>query len=76
MTKEDFNRQVRQTAFLTTALVAFIVFGAIVLAERDWIPGGVIVASALIGLARQIPLIRKLCKEGPAPARRRREPAS
>jgi hypothetical protein len=32
-----------------------------VLAGGDWIPGAIIVAAALVGLARQIPLIRKLC---------------
>jgi hypothetical protein len=68
MTKEDFTHQVRRTAFLTVALVAALVFGVIVLAEGDWIPGGVIVASALIALAGQIPVIRKLCSDGPASA--------
>ena len=76
MTKEDFNRQVRVAAFLTVALVAALVFGVIVLARGDWIPGGIIVASSLIGLARQIPVIRKLCSEGPAPASPRSKPAS
>ena len=76
MTKEDFNRQVRRTAVLTVALVACVVFGAIVLANGDWIPGGVIVASASIGLARQIPVIRKLCNEGPATAPRNSKPAN
>lgn len=76
MTKESFNRQVRVTAFLTVALVATLVFGVLVLARGDWIPGGIIVASTLIGLARQIPLIRKLCSEGPAPAPSRSKAAS
>ena len=76
MTKESFNRQVRVTAFLTVALVAALVFGVIVLARGDWIPGGIIVASAVIGLARQIPVIRKLCSEGPAAAPPRSKAAS
>ncbi len=74
--KEDFNRQVRRTALLAVALVAALVFGVIVLAEGDWIPGGIIVASALIGLARQIPGIRKLCGAGPAPCAPRSKPAN
>lgn len=72
MTKQDLDRQVRRTAFPGVALVAFIVFGAIVLTGGDWIPGGVIVASAMIGLARQIPVIRKLCNERAATAPRTR----
>ena len=27
----------------------------------DWIPGGIIVAAAVVGLAAEIPVIRKLC---------------
>ena len=76
MTKEDFNRQVRRAAFLTFALVACIVFGAVVLIEGDWIPGGIIVASASVGFARQLPVIRKLCNERPATAPRTGKPAS
>jgi hypothetical protein len=74
--KEGFNRQVRRTASLTVALVGFVVFGAVVLADSDWIPGGIIVGSALIGLARQIPVIRKLCSTGPAPSRPSSKPAN
>ena len=59
--REDFNRQVRRTAIITVALVACLVFGIIVLANNDWIPGGIIVAATVVGLAREIPLIRKLC---------------
>jgi hypothetical protein len=67
MTNDDFNRRARLTAVLTVALLAALVFGVIVLAEGDWIPGAIIVASTLIGLARQLPVIRKLCSRGPAP---------
>ena len=59
--KDKFNRQVRQTALLTVALLAALIFGIIVLAGGDWIPGTLIVAASLIGLARQIPIINKLC---------------
>ena len=59
--KQQFNRQVRRTAVTTVALSFALLFGIIVLAGGDWIPGGIIVAAALVGLSRQIPLIRKLC---------------
>jgi hypothetical protein len=64
-TKAEFNRQVRQTAFLAVALLAALIFGIIVLAGGDWIPGTIIVAASLIGLARQIPIISRLCNQTP-----------
>ena len=66
-TKEDFNRQAWRTALLTVGLLAALVFGILVLAGSDWIPGTIIVVASLIGLARQIPIIAKLCR-GPAPS--------
>ena len=63
--KDDFNRQVRRTALLTVALLAALGFGIIVLAGGDWTPGTLIVASSLIGLASQIPVINKLCRHAP-----------
>jgi hypothetical protein len=63
--KDDFNRQVRLTALLTVGLLAALIFGIIVLAGGDWIPGTIIVAASLIGLARQIPVINKLCRHAP-----------
>ena len=63
--KDEFNRQVRQTALLAVALPAALIFGIIVLAGEDWIPGTLIVAASLIGLARQIPVINKLCRQAP-----------
>jgi hypothetical protein len=59
--KQEFNRQVRRAAVTTVALSFALLFGIFVLAGGDWIPGGIIVAAALVGLAREIPLIRKLC---------------
>lgn len=59
--REDFNHQVRRTAILTVALAAGLVFGIILLASGDWIPGGIIVAATLVGLGTEIPVIRKLC---------------
>jgi hypothetical protein len=63
--KDEFNRQVRLTALLTVGLLAALIFGIIVLAGGDWIPGTVIVAASLIGLGRQIPIINKLCRQAP-----------
>ena len=63
--KDEFNRQVRQTALLTVALLAALIFGIIVLAGADWIPGTLIVAASLIGLARQVPIINRLCRQAP-----------
>ena len=69
--KQEFNRQVRRTAVTTVALGFALLFGIIVLAGGDWLPGGIIVVAALVGLARQVPPIRKLCT-GPAPQHRGR----
>jgi hypothetical protein len=33
-------------------------FGIVVLAGGDWLPGGIIVAASTVGLAREIPIIR------------------
>jgi hypothetical protein len=63
--KNEFNRQVRLTALLTVGLLAALIFGIVVLAGGDWIPGAVIVAASLIGLARQIPVINRLCRRAP-----------
>ena len=63
--KEEFNKQLRLTALLTVALLAALIFGIFVLAGGDWIPGTVIVAASLIGLARQIPVVIKLCRQVP-----------
>lgn len=65
--KDEFNRQVRRAALLTVGLLAALSFGIIVLASGDWIPGTLIVASSLIGLAGQIPVINKLCRQAPPP---------
>jgi hypothetical protein len=63
--KHEFNRQVRLTALLTAGLLAALTFGIIVLAGGDWVPGTVIVAASLFGLARQIAVINKLCRQAP-----------
>ena len=61
----DFNRQVRLTALLTLALVAALVFGIVILIGGDWIPGGITVVAATIGLVKQIAVIRRLCSSEP-----------
>ena len=73
--KEEFNRQVRGTAFLTVGLAAALVFGIIVLVSGDWIPGTIIIAATLIGLAKQVPAIRRLCSEESSPSPHTHTPA-
>ena len=65
--QQDFNHRVWRTALLTVGLLAALIFGIIVLAGRDWIPGAIIVVASLIGLAAQIPTIARLCR-GAAPS--------
>ena len=73
--KEAFNRQVRRTAFLTIGLAAALVFGIVVLATGDWIPGTIIVAATVIGLAKQVSVIRGLCRNKSSPSPPRHKPA-
>jgi hypothetical protein len=73
---EAFNRQVRQTAITTVALAAVLIFGIILLASSDWIPGGIIVASTIVGLAVEIPVIRKLCSTEVPPSAPKSKPVS
>jgi hypothetical protein len=63
--KNEFNRQVLQTALLTVALLCALIFGIIVLAGGDWIPGTLIVVASAIALARLIPVITRLCRQAP-----------
>jgi hypothetical protein len=66
--KDEFNQQMRQTALLTVALLSALIFGIIVLAGADWIPGTLIVAASVIGLVRLIPTISRLCRQAsPSP---------
>jgi hypothetical protein len=68
-TKNDFNRQVWRTALLSAGLLVALIFGIIVLAGGDWVPGTFIVATSLMALATQIPVINKLCNQAPPPRR-------
>lgn len=52
---QAFTRQARRTAFLTVALFAALIFGIVVLANGDWMPGATIVVASLIALGVQIP---------------------
>jgi len=61
---DEFNHHVWRTAIITVGLGACFVFGIIVLASGDWLPGGIIVVASSAGLARQVPVIRKLCSSG------------
>ncbi len=74
--RADFNHQVRRTASLTLALAACVVFGIILLATSDWIPGGIIVAVAAVGLAVEIPVIRRLCSTELPPSPPKSRPIS
>ena len=61
--KQEFKRQARRTALLTVGLFAALIFGIIVLASGDWMPGVTIVVASLIALGVQIPVIRRLCSD-------------
>ena len=68
----DFKRRVRRTAVITLALFAALVFGIFVLAGGDWIPGVITVVAALVGLARQVAVIRELSVVPPPAGTRER----
>ena len=62
--QEEFKHQARRAAIITLSLGACLIFGVIVLASGDWLPGGIIVAASSVGVAREIPIIRSLCSAG------------
>jgi 1,4-dihydroxy-2-naphthoate octaprenyltransferase len=62
--EKDFKRQVWRAAIIMLALAACLIFGITVLADSDWVPGGIIVAASTIGLIREVPVIRRLCRTG------------
>ena len=61
---EGFKHEARRTAIISVALVACVIFGIIVLASGDWLPGGIIVAASTVGLVRLVPVIRRLWTNG------------
>jgi hypothetical protein len=61
---QGFKHHVRRTAIITVALAGCLVFGIIVLASGDSIPGGIIVAASTVALAREVQVIRQLCSTG------------
>ena len=61
---QGFNRQVWRAAIMTVGLAACLVFGIVVLASGDWLPGAIIVAASAVGLANEVPVIRRLCRTG------------
>ena len=67
MTREEFKRDAWRAALLTVGLLAALIFGIVVLAGGDWIPGTLIVVSTVVGLASQIPVITRLCSRPPPP---------
>jgi hypothetical protein len=70
-----FKRLVLRTAFATVGFAAGLVFGILLLIDGDWIPGAIIVAATLVGLAGQVFVIRRLCTEGRSPSPARHRPA-
>lgn len=58
--KQKRIRAVGATAALSVALAAALIFGAVVLASGDWLPGTIIVVAAAVGLVRQVPVLRRL----------------
>ena len=58
----SFNQHVWRVAIISVALAACLIFGIVVLASGDWLPGGIIVAASTVGLAREVPVIRNLCR--------------
>ena len=71
--KEDFSRRVWRTALLAVGLLRLAHLRGHRAGRRNWVPGAIIVVASLIGLARQIPIIARLCSEA-APSSRHRTP--
>lgn len=66
--QHDVDGQVWRAAILTVALAACFVFGAVVLASGDWLPGGIIVAASAVGLVREVRTIRSVCSTTYSPS--------
>ncbi len=75
--QESPHRDAHSTRLIAFAgaFVAAMGFGIILLAGGDWIPGGIIVAAALVGFAVQIPGLLQLYRERSGPHRPTGRPA-
>ena len=58
----------RRAMFQLVSFVGAGIFGIILLADGDWLPGGIIVAASVTGLAVRIPVIRGLSRGGSTPS--------
>lgn len=64
---QAYNQQIWRAAVFSVALGACLIFGIVVLAGGDGLPGGIIVAASIIGLAREALAIRQLCSNRARP---------
>ena len=71
--RQKWTRLVWRISLLTVGLAAALIFGILVLAGGDWVPGTVIVVASVVGLAGQVPAIRKVCSS-PVPGPPRHTP--
>ena len=58
MVDKQLKHPSRRVALMILGLAAALVYGILVLASGDWLPGTIIVAAALAGLAGQVLAIR------------------
>lgn len=73
----EFKHLVRRTALATFSFAAGLVFGIILLVvDHDWIPGSIIVGASLVGLAGQVPGIRRIRSQAHSPSPPRHTPLS
>jgi uncharacterized membrane protein YjjP (DUF1212 family) len=61
---EKQRHQMGPTVSLIVALACALIFGIVVLAGGDWIPGTIIVVASGVGLARQVPIIQRRRSHG------------
>jgi hypothetical protein len=73
---EELKHLVRRTALATFGFAAGLIFGIILMVvDHDWIPGSIIVGASLVGLAAQVPVIRRLRSDARSPSPSRQKPA-
>ncbi len=59
----DRDARLKRLVVISAGFVASLGLGIILLASGDWIPGGIIAAAGLTGLAAQIPGLWRLYRE-------------